>query len=114
MGNTTEKGKQAEAVAEAHYRRRGFTVLARNFRAKTGELDLVLQRGTLLLFVEVKGRQRNWERYAWLSHWGPKIRRLHATVQVFLRRHRDLDYAELRLDIVFVTQGRVSAVFEGI
>lgn len=50
-------GRLGEDVAELQYVRRGFRVLARNWRCRIGELDLVLARGDLLVVCEVKTRR---------------------------------------------------------
>src|SRR3990170_4125790 len=49
-------GAAGEAAAAAWYVRRGYTVVARNWRCRDGELDLVVRRGRELVFVEVKAR----------------------------------------------------------
>ncbi|MCS7278738.1 MAG: YraN family protein [Thermodesulfobacteriaceae bacterium] len=49
-----EKGKRAEALAEKYFISKGFEIVERNFRTKTGEIDLILKRESLLVFVEVK------------------------------------------------------------
>jgi len=49
-------GRFAEAAAAWHLRLRGFRILARRFATPVGEIDLVAQRGNLLVFVEVKRR----------------------------------------------------------
>jgi putative endonuclease len=46
-----------EQLAGAHLERFGFTVLARNVRMPTGELDLIAFDGRALVFVEVKTRR---------------------------------------------------------
>ena len=45
-----------EAVADG-YRRRGYRILARNWRCRLGELDLVAERRGVLVFCEVKSRR---------------------------------------------------------
>jgi putative endonuclease len=50
------RGRDAEARAEAALAADGFTVLARRVRTGAGEIDLVVQRDGLLVFVEVKAR----------------------------------------------------------
>jgi len=47
-------GLAAEDVAERAYADRGGTVLARRWRCRDGEIDLVVAFGDLLAFVEVK------------------------------------------------------------
>ncbi len=49
-------GAWGEDVAVQHLQGRGYVVLARNWRCREGELDVVAQRGGLLVFVEVKTR----------------------------------------------------------
>ena len=45
-----------DAVAE-WYVASGYTVLARNWRVRAGELDLVARRGSVIVFCEVKTRR---------------------------------------------------------
>ncbi len=50
------RGREAEALAEAHLRRNGLRILARNWRCRFGEIDLIAQDGPVLVFVEVRAR----------------------------------------------------------
>lgn len=52
-----EAGRAGERAAAFWYARRGFRVVARNWRCGLGELDLVVARGDLLVFCEVKSRR---------------------------------------------------------
>ena len=49
-------GKTGEDLACAELRRRGYAILARRYRTRLGELDIVARQGDTLVFVEVKAR----------------------------------------------------------
>ena len=51
------RGIAGEDVAAAWYVSQGYEVLARNWRCRSGELDLVLRRGSEVVFCEVKARR---------------------------------------------------------
>ena len=52
-----ELGQRAERATERLLRRAGLVILARNWRAAGGELDLAALEGETLVFVEVKARR---------------------------------------------------------
>jgi putative endonuclease len=53
------RGRWAEDCVARWYEQHGYTVVARNFRSKRGELDVVLMHGTELVVCEVKARASN-------------------------------------------------------
>lgn len=50
-------GTRGEDLAAEWYARRGYEVLARNWRCSAGELDLVCRRGGTVVVCEVKTRR---------------------------------------------------------
>lgn len=52
------RGRRAEALAVFWLRLKGYRVLARRARTPVGEIDLILRRGDIVAFVEVKARDR--------------------------------------------------------
>lgn len=50
------RGHRAETIAAWALRLKGYRILARRYRTKAGEVDLVARRGFVLAFVEVKAR----------------------------------------------------------
>jgi len=52
-----ELGRKGEAVAERFLRDLRYRIVARNFRCRAGEIDLVALDGRVLVFVEVRSRR---------------------------------------------------------
>jgi putative endonuclease len=52
------KGKEGEIIAEKFLSAKGYQLLARNYRYKRGEIDLVMKVDNLFCFIEVKLRSR--------------------------------------------------------
>lgn len=50
-------GARAEALAADYLMRQGLTIVARNFRTRFGEIDLIARDGRTLVFVEVRLRR---------------------------------------------------------
>jgi hypothetical protein len=51
-------GLSAESRAAAYLIAKGFRILARRWKSPVGEIDIVARRRHLLIFVEVKARER--------------------------------------------------------
>lgn len=54
---TRKLGSLAEDLAEKYFLERGYKVLERNFRSGPGEIDVILEKENVLIFVEVKARR---------------------------------------------------------
>ncbi|MBI3540754.1 MAG: YraN family protein [Deltaproteobacteria bacterium] len=52
-----EFGDQGERVAAHFLTQKGFKILERNYRCRLGEIDLIVEKGENLYFVEVKTRR---------------------------------------------------------
>ncbi|MFC1832755.1 YraN family protein [Thermodesulfobacteriota bacterium] len=50
-------GKRGEDIAVQHLRSKGFRIEARNYRQKTGEIDIICKDDDTYVFVEVKTRK---------------------------------------------------------
>lgn len=53
----TELGRRAEQLAAQLLLREGYRLLERNYRIRSGEIDLIAEEGEILCFVEVRSRQ---------------------------------------------------------
>jgi putative endonuclease len=101
MRTPADAGKKAEERAAILLIQAGSRILARNFRCKLGEIDLIAQEpdGTLV-FVEVKLRRN--------EHFGGAVgalraaqhRRARRAAQWFLAQHRELGSQPCRFDLI--------------
>ena len=57
MDGRGDLGRRGEAVAEEFLRTNRYTIVARNYRCRAGEIDLVALDGPILVFVEVRSRR---------------------------------------------------------
>lgn len=53
---TSEAGKFGEDCAAQFLEDKGYTIIARNFRIRSAEIDIIAQLGNMIIFVEVKAR----------------------------------------------------------
>ncbi|MBQ3548122.1 MAG: YraN family protein [Clostridia bacterium] len=57
--NIGEIGLQGEKRVAQFLRKRGFSVIKRNFQCRYGEIDIIAENNEYILFVEVKTRKAN-------------------------------------------------------
>jgi putative endonuclease len=56
-GDNISIGQQGESLACQYLSRHGYRIVARNYRTKQGEIDIVAEAQGTLVFVEVKTRR---------------------------------------------------------
>jgi putative endonuclease len=111
-------GQAWEELAAGRLERAGYTIVARNFRTKAGEIDLVARDGRTLCFVEVKGRRSLAYGAAAEAVDREKQRRIWNAAQLYLEREHVRPVC--RFDVVTIdASGRtpkveiLRAAFEG-
>jgi putative endonuclease len=107
MLTRAELGALGEQLAVDHLQSRGLKVLARNWRCRYGELDVIAadMPARTLVFVEVKTRTSD--------HFGglaqavnaDKVRRLRRLAALWLAQ-QDARWAAIRIDVIGVRIGR--------
>lgn len=98
-------GHFAEAAAAGLLMAKGFRLLARRYRTPLGELDLIVKRGRLVAFVEVKARATRREGLESVGRMSE--RRIVGAADLWLAKHPDAAGLDLRYDMVVVTPGRL-------
>lgn len=102
---TVKKGVAAETQALVFLQQQGLRLIARNFRCRGGEIDLILlDQYKTLVFVEVRLRQNTHYASAAESITPSKQQRIIRTAQYFLLTHPQYQDRNLRFDGVLFAQ----------
>jgi putative endonuclease len=104
---TQREGAAQEDKALAHLEAAGLRLLARNVSCRVGELDLVMQEGEVLVFVEVRARRSASHGGAAASVTFAKQQRLTRTAQFFLKTAWRAPMPRCRFDVVAISADRI-------
>ena len=99
-------GRLGEDRALAHLLQHGLALVTRNFSCKGGEIDLIMQDGPGLVFVEVRARANARHGGAAASVTPTKQRRLIIAAQVYLLRHKKVP--PCRFDVIAIDGGELT------
>ncbi|PKL06468.1 MAG: YraN family protein [Spirochaetae bacterium HGW-Spirochaetae-9] len=111
--STSAFGREGEELAGSILEDEGWTIIARNFRAGRGEVDLVAMKGGLLSFIEVKRWSRNGSMDLHNSIGRGKIRRIIETSKIFLSKYRQYSGKKIRYDVFLLSPDRQPKRYEG-
>ncbi len=98
------RGHSSEWLAAAALMLKGYRIVARRYRTKLGEIDLIARRGNLVLIVEVKARKTLIEAMEAIAR--ESERRIDGAADLWLARKRDYAKLSLRFDMVAVLPWR--------
>lgn len=95
-----EKGAQYERKALRYLKSQGLTLLAKNFRCRHGEIDLIMRHEKCLAFIEVRYRMRNRFSTASGSVDSRKQIKILKTAAAYLSGHPNHANDTVRFDVV--------------
>lgn len=109
------RGHRGEWLAALALMLKGYRIVARRYRTRLGEIDLIARRGDLVLMVEVKVRPTLLQAMDAVQRLSE--RRIEAAADLWLARQPDHARLSLRFDLVAITPRRwpvhVENVFHG-
>jgi putative endonuclease len=106
------RGHRGEWLAALALMLKGYRILARRFRTKLGEVDLIAKRGDVIAIVEVKARPTLAEAMDAITPAAQ--RRIEAAGDLWLSRRHDHGRLSIRYDLVAVLPRRWPAHVENI
>ena len=112
MGNraTGTLGARAEQAAFRFLRNRDLRPVARNFRSRGGEIDLIMLDAGCLVFVEVRSRRSSAFADPALTVDRIKQRKIVRTAALFVASNRRFSNHVMRFDVVAIEGGGASSI----
>jgi putative endonuclease len=98
------RGHRAETIALLYLIMKGYRPVARRYSAAGGEIDLIMRRGDIIAFVEVKARGTMDD--ALIAITATKRQRFSRAVRSWLSRHAWAEGKIWRADAVFIATNR--------
>ena len=100
-----KEGKEAEEKASSYLKQEGYTILARNFHSKFGEIDIIAQKENILHFYEVKFSQK----YDPITRITPsKMSKIIKTINYYLLTHANT--CDYQVDAILVTPKNIEII----
>ncbi len=98
-GHNKSLGERGEDYASIFLKNSGYKIMKKNFRYKTGELDIIALEGETIVFVEVKTRSGSQfgEPEESIDNW--KVNKIKKTAAYYLLIN-DFENIETRFDVI--------------
>lgn len=93
-------GRWAETLAALYLQAQFFRVVARRVKTPVGEIDLIVRRGDLTVFVEVKARARKADEAA--AYESVNQARIVRAAEYFLAKNSHVAVTNMRFDVIFL------------
>jgi putative endonuclease len=94
-------GLRGEDIAADYLKRKGYSVLNRNFRTPYGEIDLVSEQGNSIVFTEVKTRASKSLGPPEISITRRKADHMRSAAEFYIQEYGE-QYDEWRIDVISV------------
>ena len=95
-------GERGEWIARQYLEQAGLCYVDGNVASKLGEIDLIMQDGMTLVFVEVKLRRSDAYGGAVASITPSKLKRLRHSIELYLQQNPTLAQYDCRIDAVLI------------
>lgn len=107
--NTTQSGLLGEEAACTFLTRKGYKILARNFRKACGEIDIIALDGSTLVFAEVKKRSGQGFGGPLAAVTAAKQRKIALTAECYLKENAP-KFDSIRFDVICLLPDRTTHV----
>jgi putative endonuclease len=104
------KGEFGEKAAVDYLLRKSFRILAKNYRLRFGEIDIIAKKGKTLIFCEVKTRESSRFGEPFEAVTEAKRERLKKLAEGYLLAEKP-DFEEIRFDVISIFIDKEKSIF---
>ena len=110
--NNRGKGSAFEDLAASFFIEKKYTILERNYRTKTGEIDLIVRdpSDSCIVFVEVKYRKSTRKGMPFEAVTRDKQLKIYRTAQWYIKENRLGDERRYRFDVLSILNGEITHI----
>ncbi|MGH8119279.1 MAG: YraN family protein, partial [Gammaproteobacteria bacterium] len=101
-GTSSQRGRWAETLALEYLQDQGLILLTRNFHARCGEIDLIMEDDGIIVFCEVRYRVNNRYMHALESIDARKCAHIINAGRYYLQSHREASKKTCRFDVMAI------------
>jgi putative endonuclease len=101
--STKKVGEKAERLAQQYLEQNGLTLITSNYHCRHGEIDLIMDHGNFLVFIEVRYRKNDIYGSAAESITREKQRRLLASASHYLQNEKLYGDNSCRFDVITIS-----------
>lgn len=100
VASPTAIGERGETAAAAYLSREGFTIIARNWKTKACEIDIVAERAGVVHFVEVKYRKNQQQGGGFAAITAKKLRHMERAAALWQQRYGRRDARLSAIEVI--------------
>lgn len=99
-------GKQGEEIAVKFLKKKGYTIIQKNFKTSLGEIDIIARDGDKIVFVEVKTRADDMFGHPFEAVGHKKKEKIRKTALCFMKRLKRESPARFDVLGIYVREGK--------
>ncbi len=106
MKSTYEKGLEGEQLARSYLEKKGYCLVKARYKTPEGEIDLIMEKGSQVVFIEVKYRPKGMKGEGVWSITNKKKKRFLLAVENYLLT-QNLHHRDVRIDVVEISKDEI-------
>ena len=103
-------GRAGEKLAVDFLRKKGFKILKTNYKSPVGEIDIIAEDKSAIVFIEVKTRSSDNYGSPCESVDSKKQEKYYKIATYYLQKEKKID-SECRFDVVEIENGQINHIF---